>query len=443
VSVVPPITADTSRTAGPPGRRSPGDSRPGAAVTLDGLFSRTAARRPDATAVEDGWRSVTYGGAEKRSEQLASALLRHGVQLGDPVIVHTSDHVQALVAQLAVLKAGGVCTPVSSDGDRRLIEGTAAVSGAQLVLCSAENRASWQLPALVLDDSGIMARLSALRIDRSLPRSGPTDAAYLLVEQDRVGRATGHLIDHRAWLLALTDRIRRAGRAERGVLSCQGPGGSTTLTALWWAVSGGSTLSCRRPPPGGRGEFAALALPRDGARFDAAVFGPAAYAEVLAGIERRPSAHLRKVVLIGEPCSHELVERHFQLLPHTPLLTEFSPLDSALPWAAAELLADGGRELHQGLVVGKASPHVRITIRDADGQAVPAGTTGGIWAAGAALPFDHLSVYGAFTAPVRRASFAVSGHMGRWTEDGLLEVMGCHAVVPAGVAAAVQGDRCT
>ncbi|MFG2648257.1 AMP-binding protein [Streptomyces sp. NPDC048436] len=394
------------------------------------MFSRAAARRPDATAVEDGWCSVTYDGAEKRSDQLASALLRYGVQLGDPVIVHTSDHVQALVAQLAVLKAGGVCTPVSSDADPRLIARTAGVSGAQLVLCSAANRASWRLPALVLDDSGTMARLSALRVDRSLPRSGPTDAAYLLVEQDQAGRVAGHLIDHKAWLLALADRTRRAGRAERGVLCCQGPGGSSTLTALWWAVSGGGTLY-RRQPIGGGGDPAALALPRDGARFDAAVFGPTAYAQALAGIERRPSPRLRKVVLIGEPCSRELVERHFRLLPHTPLLAEFSPLGSALPWAVAEHLADSGLASQEGLVVGKASPHVRITIRDADGQPVPAGGTGEIWAAGAALPFDHVGVSGAFGAPVRRASFAVSGHLGRWNEDGLLEVTGRHAAVPS------------
>ncbi|MFE6159078.1 AMP-binding protein [Streptomyces sp. NPDC056486] len=439
MSVVPPITADTSRRAGPSVRRPPDGDRRGTAVTLDGLFSRAAARRPDATAVEDGWCSVTYDGAERRSVQLASALLRYGVQLGDPVIVHASDHVQSLVAQLAVLKAGGVCTPVPSGADRSLIAQTSEVSGARLVLCGAANRADWQLPALVLDDSGVMARLSALRSDRSLPRSGPTDAAYLLVEQDRVGHATGHLIDHKAWLLALADRTRRAGRAERGVLCCQGPGGPSTLTALWWAVSGGGTLH-RRQPPGGGGEPAALALPRDGARFDAAVFGPAAYAEVLAGIERRPSTRLRKVVLVGEPCSRELVERHFQLLPHTTLLAEFCPLDSALPWAAAEHVADGGREPHEGRIVGRASPHVRITIRDVDGQAVPAGGTGEIWAAGAALPFDHLGALGAFAAPVRRASFAVSGHLGRWNEDGLLEVRGRHATASAGPVA-VRGDR--
>ncbi|MET9356776.1 AMP-binding protein [Streptomyces sp. NPDC006617] len=388
------------------------------AVTLDGLFARAAGRRPGATAVEDGSRSMTYEAAGKRSDRLATAILRSGVQLGDPVLVHCTDHVQALVAQLAVLKAGGVCVPVPRGAGAGARGRIAAVSGAELVLCSGATRTHWQRPAVVLDDERTWARVTPLRVDRSLPRSSPTDAAYLIVEQDPAGPPAGHLIDHRAWALALTDRVRRAGRADRGVLCRAEPGGPDTLTSMWWSIAAGGTLHARQTIGTGSG----LALPRSApGRIAAAVFSPQTYAAVLAETARPPARGPGTVVLVGEPCAPGLVDRHFALLPHTRLLAEFSPLDGALPWAAVEHASPAG-DRPCGQVVGGATARVRITIRDIEGRVVPMGGTGEIWASGAALPFDRLGAR-SLSAPLGTPC-AASGRMGRWNDDGLLEVTG-------------------
>ncbi|MFI2617294.1 AMP-binding protein [Streptomyces sp. NPDC018584] len=392
------------------------------AVTLDGLFARAAARRPTAVAVADGDRSITYEGAERRSARLATSILRSGVQLGDPVLVHCVDHVQALVAQLAVLKVGAVCVPVPADADPAVRERIAPVGAAGLVLCSGATRSHWRLPAVVLDDERTWARITPLRIDRSLPRSGPTDAAYLLVERDPVSPPTGHLIDHRAWLLALADRVRRAGRAERGVLCSQEPCSADTLTAMWWSIAAGGTLHGRQPVGGAAGLAAPRAVP---GRIGSAVFTPHAYADVLAATVRRPVPGPGTVVVVGEPCPPALVARHFDVLPHTRLLTEFSPLDGALPWASFDHAAPGGGRPGTrpgAFVAGGAAPRVRITVRDDVGRALPTGSTGEIWASGAALPFDRLGSRGPGAA--HGTPFAVSRYRGRWNEDGLLEVTG-------------------
>ncbi|MFF1274900.1 AMP-binding protein [Streptomyces marokkonensis] len=382
-------------------------------VTLDGLFSRSAGRRAGGTAVEDGSRSITYEAAAKRSDRLATAILRSGVQLGDPVLVHCTDHVQSLVAQLAVLKAGGVCVPVPGGAGAGARARTAAVSGAELVLCSGATRAHWRSPAVVLDDERTWARITPLRVDRSLPRSSPTDAAYLIVEQDPAGPPTGHLIDHRAWVLALTDRARRAGRADRGVLCPAEPGSPDTLTSMWWSVAAGGTLHGRQAV-GGSG------LDMSG-RAGTAVFTPKTYAAVLAATPQPQVRGPGTVVLVGEPCPPGLVDRHFALLPRSRLLAEFSPLDGALPWTAVEYVpAVGNRP--GGRVVGDASPRVRITIRDSEGRVLPVGSTGEIWASGAALPFDRLGAPGG-GAPTG-TPWAVSGYTGHWNDDRLLEVSG-------------------
>ncbi|MGW3495205.1 AMP-binding protein [Streptomyces sp. NPDC001020] len=408
------ISTGEHRPAADPSGRSV--RRPGTAATeqttVDGLFGYIAARRPDEVAVADGGRTLTYGAAEHNARRLASVMLRYGVQLGDPVLVHTADHTQSLVAQLAVLALGGVCVPVPDRADEREAARIAEMSGATLVLCSTAHRERWPLDAMVLDDERTWARIAPVRVDVSLPRSGPDDVAYLLTEHT-TGGCVGHLVGHRAWLLATRARLCRAGRPGRGVWTAQRPGEARGLAALWWAVSAGSRLN----GPG------ATATGRDhpGA---AAVYGPEEYDALLA--EDRPgrTAGPGTALLIGGPLPAGLVERHTELLPYTRLLAEFAPRDGALPWTASASTPARG--------LGSAVPGVRVTVRDEEGRPLPAGATGRIWAAGDPLPFDRLCDGGCpEPAAGHRGSLVCSGFLGRWQEDGVLEVTGRTAPLPA------------
>ncbi|MGH3310032.1 MAG: AMP-binding protein [Streptomyces sp.] len=432
MSAATTISAGTPDTAGrSSAARVLTGSREGAAGlrTLDGLFSLAAARRPHEVVVADGGRELTYESAESSSGRVASALLRYGVQLGDPVLVHCSDHAQALVAQLAVLKLGGVCVPVPHGVDDAALLRIADLSGATLVLCSSATRERWPLPAMVLDDERTWAKITPLRVDGSLPRSSPADVAYLLTELGADGGVTGHLVDHRAWLFAVHDRLRRAGRPTRGVTAGQEVGGARALAAMWWAVAAGTRFHGPRPP--GAGE-AVLHLHGPGT---AAVYGPDEYEAVLAGAGPGAGERLGTVLITGGPLPAGLVERHVELLPFTRLLAEFSPRDGAMPWTAVDCTADARNApaADGRTVMGAAASRVRVTIRDAGGRVLPRGRTGQIWAAGTALPFDRLYDGCHESAADDRGSFTESGYNGRWTESGSLEVVGrTRAHAPAG-----------
>ncbi|MET9112308.1 AMP-binding protein [Streptomyces zhihengii] len=390
-------------SGGRPAKRSRTAAEP---VTVDGLFAHAAARRPGEVVVADGGRPLTYGAARENASRLASVMLRYGVQLGDPVLVHTADHAQSLVAQLAVLALGGVCVPVPDGAGERDAARIAEMSGATLVLCSGVHRERWALDAMVLDDARTWARIAPVRVDGSLPRSGPDDVAYLLTERTEGGGCVGHLVDHRAWLLATGARLRRAGRPGRGVRTGRRPGGALGLAALWWAVSAGSRLNGPAAPATGRDQAGA-----------AAVYGPEEYAEFLEGpVTGAPGTAL----VIGGALPAGLVARHRELLPYTRLLAEFSPRDGAMPWTAADCTSAHA----DGSGAGSAVPRVRVTVRDEEGRPLPAGATGRIWAAGAALPFDRLCDGCREPAVGHRGSLMSSGYLGRWAGDGSLEITG-------------------
>ncbi|WP_327287061.1 AMP-binding protein [Streptomyces sp. NBC_01198] len=352
-------------------------------LTLDAMFARVAARKPDHTAVRVGTGRLTYRGAEQRARQLASLLVLGGVQLGDPVIVYCVDHRRSLVAQLAVLKAGGVCVPVPAGTPDAALREIAALSGAQTVLCGQAHRNSWGLVRLVvpMDDPATWQRAEAVRPDDSLPRSSPIDPAYLLLAPGTgtVPGPTGELIDHRAWQLAAAARIQRVGAAEHGIEIRQpAPGGPVTLAALWWAVASAGTLYCGAP---------------EGAltRSPVAVLTPQEYDRLLVPGAPGP----RTVVLIGDPCSEELATRHRELLPTSRLWAEFAPAGGALPWTALDLShpvprtrSGGGRR--RGLNVGGAVAGVRIQVLDDRGAAALPGAVGEVCAVGPALAFDRV-----------------------------------------------------
>ncbi len=386
--------------------------------TLDAVFTRAAHRRPAAIAVWDGAGRLTYGRAEIRATQLASALVRGGVQLGDPVIVHCDDHLQSVVAQLAVLKSGGVCVPVAHGASGAALARTAEVSGAQAVLCSMSTRGAWPSgsPVIALDDPEVRERLSAVRADPSLPRSGPLDAAYLLVDEDGGPAAGGQLVDHRAWQCLLAARMREVGPVDSAVAVRERPAGPRTLSAMWWAFAGGGTLYHRS---------------RDGelvhglgwARTAAAVFSPQEYRGVLAALAATPDpAGPRTVVLVGGPCPQDLAELHFAVLPRTALRAEFTPAGGVMPWTVQEYAPGAGPRRVPAAGVGSPVPNVHVEVLDQDGLALPPGRVGEVCATGPSLPFERV---GAFDAD--RPDLGLlhrSDWLGRWRPDGTLELTG-------------------
>ncbi|MEU7161094.1 AMP-binding protein [Streptomyces chrestomyceticus] len=367
-------------------RPLPGTAVPRTAgrTTLDGAFAVTALRRPGAVAVQDAHGPLTYGRADAQAGLLGSLLVRGGVQLGDPVIVHCDDHRQSLVAQLAVLKAGGVCVPVPPGTDEHRLTAVAALTGASAVVCSAATRDRWRYrPVLVLDDPRTLRLTAARRLERALPRSAPHEAAHLLVSG--TGRSvTGQLADHVAWQLALTGRSRAAGVPVRQVSVSGPPGTPHALSALWWAVTCGGTL---------------YALPARGtpvpvsARSSVLVSSPEEYDELAARLPMRP----RLVQLLGGSVPGELAARHFAALPTTPLRAEFAPGGGAFPWTVRDITSP--EDALDERVIGRPAPDVRIRVLDGNHRALPARRAGELCAKGPALPFDTIHRLGRAASP--------------------------------------------
>jgi len=108
---------------------------------LHDLVGASARRDPDAVAVVDGDRTLTYGELDAASGRLSDLLVAAGVRRGDRVGVHAEKSLEALVALYGAMKAGAAYVPLDPAAPVARIGFIAADCGIR-VLCSPSSLAT-------------------------------------------------------------------------------------------------------------------------------------------------------------------------------------------------------------------------------------------------------------------------------------------------------------
>nr|QEO74905.1 condensation domain-containing protein [uncultured bacterium] len=153
-------------------------------------FSARAALHPDLPAVSDRSAELTYAELDRRSGQLANLLAAKGIRRGDLVGVSTGRSVHAVVALLAVLKAGAAFVP---------LDPSYPVERLRVMISDAE------LDVVVTDrDRGHPGEINLADVDLAgypdtVPQqeSAVDDLAYVIYTSGTTGRPKGVAVEHR------------------------------------------------------------------------------------------------------------------------------------------------------------------------------------------------------------------------------------------------------
>ncbi|MEU8659791.1 amino acid adenylation domain-containing protein, partial [Actinoplanes philippinensis] len=188
------------------------------AVTVPELFERWVRRAPDAPAVLHPGGTITYAELNSRANVLARELIRRGTGPESIVAIAVPKSPRALVAMLAVLKAGAAYLPIDVGYPADRIALMLGDARPDLVLTTRDavvpalRRADRPAPLLIdeLDEGG------ADPGDPVVPRR-PDSAAYVIYTSGSTGRPKGVLVTHRgvASMLAAQEEglgLRPGGR---------------------------------------------------------------------------------------------------------------------------------------------------------------------------------------------------------------------------------------
>ncbi|GGW03189.1 hypothetical protein GCM10010230_37770 [Streptomyces narbonensis] len=396
--------------------------------TLPALFARRLAERPDAVAVVDRSRSVTYAQLDARADRLARLLAARGVGAESVVGVAVPRSADMIATVLAALKLGAAFLPLDlvHPGDRLtyMIEnsGAAVVVGTEPVAGKIPDVRG--VPVLLLDAPETKAELQAL--DGPLPSVGPIglhQAAYVIYTSGSTGRPKGVVVPHEGIASLVATAVDRMGlERDSHVLQFASIGFDVFAFELAMAL-------CH----GGR-----LVLIADEAR----VAGPA-LTDFLADQEIThmilppslvsalpPGCALPEgsTVLVGtETVPPDLFERFGATanLICAYGLTE-ATVNSTL-WPARE---HGGRAPGR-VPIGRPDPNTRCYVLDEHLRPVPPGVVGELYVAGRGLARGYLAQPGLtserfvtdpFGAPGSR--MYRTGDRARWRSDGNLDFLG-------------------
>ena len=176
--------------------------------TIHGRFEAISRRHPRRTAVVGSRLSLTYGQLSRLSDAFAWQLTDAGVRLRAPVVICLDRSPEAIIAMLAVLKAGGTYVPMDPSYPPAVRQSYVNQLGARIVVVGDgfdENPdiAGPDIIRIAGDDVEVSALVPVS--DLLLVPAGEDDPAYIMFTSGSTGSPKGVLVPHRGVLRLVSD----------------------------------------------------------------------------------------------------------------------------------------------------------------------------------------------------------------------------------------------
>ncbi|MSR62063.1 MAG: amino acid adenylation domain-containing protein [Planctomycetes bacterium] len=411
---------------------SQGPELSGCETTVHAALAEVAARLPRKFALEHGALRVSYAELLQRAHRLARHLVARGVARGEPVAVCLTRSDELVVAELAILEAGGAYLPLDPNYPRERLRFMLEDSRARHVL--SESALAAELPLAGLDvvqldrERGEIARRSAAPLE---PIAGAGDPAYLIYTSGSTGTPKGVACPHRGVLrlfrsppehepwLVFDERVRMVHLAPESF--------DASVLDIWGPLLGGGTLVLhpeRTPTLDGLARVVAE-------HSIDTLFLTTALFHALVDEAPETLARLRQVATGGEALSLAHLVRARERCPALALANCYGPTEAtviATTWNAPREL---GAEFSSA-PIGAPIANTCVRVLDEHLEPVPLGVAGELYVGGAAIALGYwqrpeLSRERFVPDPLGTGTLYRTGDLVRWRASGargVLEFLG-------------------
>ncbi|MGF1426683.1 amino acid adenylation domain-containing protein [Kitasatospora sp. LaBMicrA B282] len=400
-----------------------GTPRPTGGTLLHELVQEQAALRPDAVALisgQDGT-ELSYGDLDARSNQLAHHLRSLGVGPESLVGICLPRSVEAVLARLAVLKAGGAYLALDPDLPAERLAFMLADTTATTVLTSKD--ALEVLPERYRERALLVADPDWQDLPAHAPKTAvaPGNAAYVTYTSGSTGRPKGVLtthanaVSHLQFLRAEYD----LGPGDTAV-ALSGVGFDSSVRETFGALGSGARLVVA-PPGAGRdpeGLVELLAAHR-------VTVVPSVVPSLLYDLAAAPGVPdaVRLVLASGERLRADRITGCGWL--HGKVVNQFGPTEATMTTSRVRLGEQDGWRYR----VGRPITNAQVYVLDEHFAVCPVGVPGQLCIGGAGVARGYLGRPG-LTAerfvpnPFGPGRLYLTGDVCRWSADGELEHLG-------------------
>jgi amino acid adenylation domain-containing protein len=396
------------------------------------LIEEQAARTPDAVAVVDDGRTLTYSQLNTQANQLAHHLRGLGVGPEALVAICVERGREMVVGLLAILKAGGAYVPVDPDYPRERLAYMLKDSAPAALLTQSHVRDMLpvgcdNLPVIAIDgDAPLWA---------SMPGSNPDCAglsadnlAYVIYTSGSTGLPKGAMNAHVGVvnrLLWMQDAYRLT--ADDAVLQKTPFSFDVSVWEFFWPLLAGARLAMARP--GGHKDPAYLCEAIQRENITTLHFVPSMLQAFLEYEGASSCRGVKRAICSGEALPAALARRFRERLPGCELHNLYGPTEAAVDVTAWQC---GAETEATGVPIGRPIANTRIYILDARNEPVPVGVAGEVYIGGVQVGRGYLNrpeltaerfVADPFSAEPGARMYK-TGDLSRWRADGAIEYLG-------------------
>ncbi|MEJ2636842.1 MAG: amino acid adenylation domain-containing protein [Calditrichia bacterium] len=387
------------------------------------MFERQVDRRPEAVALYEENRLISYGELNNCSNQLAGYLQDLGVGPETLVGICMERSIEAIIGILGTLKAGGAYLPVDLDNPPDRLNYIFQDAGFKVLLTRQDflgKLPEFEGPAVCIDsDKEVLSNYPTAN-----PRSHvmPENLAYVIYTSGSTGKPKGTLLQHQGvWNLAKAMKRDDELDSAAVVLQFFSLGFDGSVADIFGALLNGSSLYLPKQTK--------VLSPDDWTKIirDFGITHVLLPPALLSVLPEADLSILKTVVSGGDVCNWDLVKRWSQ---NRIFLNAYGPTEATV--ASSWHVSNGKPGKSESVPIGKPINNVRFYILDKHLNPVPVGVTGELHITGVNLargylhcpdltaekfipnPFDQLG----------GGRLYRTGDLARYLPDGNVEFMG-------------------
>ncbi|MBI3199638.1 MAG: non-ribosomal peptide synthetase [Rhodospirillales bacterium] len=390
--------------------------------TITKRFAASAQTAASTVAIVQGGGALTYAELDRRSNQFARFLRRHGVRAGSVVALHAGRSIASLVSILAIVKSGAAYMPLDAAAPIAYHDWMLRDSGADLVLSGEDPAGDFSVPATSLDAALAAAGTES---EAALESScAPADIACVMYTSGSTGRPKGALIPHRAVVRLVTGQTYAHFGADEVLLHNSPLAFDASTFEIW-----GTLLH------GARGvviedDRASLQSIADAIRLNGVTTAwfTAGLFNVLVDHQLDALRDLRQILAGGDVLSPTHVMRAQAAYPDCQLINGYGPTENTTFTCCYRIPREGWG--HGPVPIGTAIRGTYVRLLDDDMKPVTPGEVGMLYAGGLGLASGYLGNARQSAAqfvpdPERTgATLYRTGDLARSRPDGNLDFIG-------------------